>query len=170
MHSLIVSSLSGLLLLLPVVGIQLSMLSVAVVLAVAVAVVGLPHGGLDHRVGKHVLHSLASTSSTFVFVCGYLSVSILVVAAWFVSPLTTIVAFFCLSAWHFGLEEDERDTRTAWQWAGMVARGGMVIWIPAVFQGAEIARLLSTIAPSETELMATQIVSVIQFGCPFCSR
>ena len=55
MHSLIITSLTGILLLLPVLGIQLPMSQVALALAIAVAFVGLPHGGLDHRVGKKVL-------------------------------------------------------------------------------------------------------------------
>ncbi len=166
MHSLIITSLTGILLLLPVLGIQLAMSQVALALAIAVAFVGLPHGALDHRVGKKVLRSLSPTSSSLVFFCSYLLVALLVVTGWYVSPLLTIVGFFCLSAWHFGLEEDEREIRSRWHWAAMVARGGMVIWVPCVFQGEQISELLVTILPSEDTFAAAQVVALVQFVAP----
>jgi Brp/Blh family beta-carotene 15,15'-monooxygenase len=48
----------------------------------------------------------------------------------------------------------------------MVARGGMVIWVPSVFQGEKISELLITILPSADAFAATQVVALIQFATP----
>ncbi len=166
MHSLIIASLTGVLWLLSVFGLQFSPAPLALLVAVGVGVVGLPHGGLDHRIGQQVLSSLSAGSSTILFFASYLTIAILVIAGWFMSPWITISGFFCLSAWHFGLEEDERVSRNLWQWAGMVARGGMVIWVPTLFHGGEISRLLSIITSGDSLHVAEQIVSAIQLLAP----
>lgn len=166
MHSLIIIFASGLLMLLPLWGPELPLSKIALILAGLVAIVGLPHGALDHRVGKKLLRSYSESAATLIFFVSYLAVALVVVSGWFVAPQVTVMAFFCLSAWHFGLEEDDRLDRSRWQWAALVARGGMVIWVPAVFQGTEIVNLLAAILPKADDLAAGEVVALIQFAAP----
>lgn len=166
MHSLISIFASGLLVLLPLWGPEPPLSTIALVLAGMVAMLGLPHGALDHRVGKKLLRSYPDSSAMLIFFVSYLAVVLVVVAGWFVAPQVTVMAFFCLSAWHFGLEEDERSDRSRWQWAALFARGGMVIWVPAVFQGTEIVNLLAAILPASDFSAAGEVVALIQFAAP----
>lgn len=118
------------------------------VLAVLVAVVGLPHGAADHRFARPRLEPALRMAWLPVFLLGYLAVAIAVVAGWFVAPATTILGFFLSSAWHFGQEEPRfpagpRCLRPVFRFA----RGGLVIWTPLVFRNREVAAILGLAAP-----------------------
>jgi len=118
------------------------------VLAVLVAMVGLPHGAADHRFARPRLEPVLGVAWLPVFLAVYLAVAVVVVCGWFVAPAATIVAFFLASAWHFGQEESRlpigpRILRPAFRFA----RGGLVIWTPLVFQGREVGEILSLVAP-----------------------
>ncbi|MFT5299686.1 MAG: Brp/Blh family beta-carotene 15,15'-monooxygenase [Mariniblastus sp.] len=166
MHSLIVSFAICMTLLIQAWGLRLSFSTTAIVLAVCVAMIGLPHGALDHKIGTRLLGSFSAPASYAIFFLSYLTVAAVVVAGWFLSPVLTVFGFFCLSVWHFGLEEDERKCLSWMQWLSMVARGGMVIWIPTVFQGEAITQLLTSILPAGDILVAKQIVTVITIIAP----
>jgi len=166
MHSLIVTTIVCVTLLAGALGLGLPYWVTGVILTLGVALIGLPHGALDHRVGQRLFRSLNPLSAMILFFMTYLGVAAVVVLGWFVSPLLTISGFFCLSAWHFGLEEDERRIDSRLQWLAMVARGGMVIWVPTMFQGDQITKLLTLILPSGDTQVATQIVVAISIIAP----
>ena len=118
------------------------------VLAVLVAMVGLPHGAADHRFARPRLEPVLGVAWLPVFLAVYLAVAVVVACGWFVAPAATIVAFFLASAWHFGQEESRlaigpRILRPAFRFA----RGGLVIWTPLVFQGREVGEILGLVAP-----------------------
>lgn len=117
----------------------------AVVLAALVAVVGMPHGGLDHRVGRAVLRSVAGHRWVIPFSAGYLTVMAAVLAGWVWLPLFTLAGFVLLSAAHFGTA-DKRPGTTGGL-ALTVLQGGMVVWVPVLFQPAEFTRLLTWVVP-----------------------
>ncbi len=168
MHSILVTNSIVLLLMLECAGLGLSGLSfgsLAVGVAIAVALIGVPHGGLDHVVGRDLI-GYRSLSGTLAFLLMYMMVSATVVAGWYLLPRLTILVFFCLSAWHFGLEEDDRKHHSALQWAGLIARGGMVIWVPAMFQGPEVAALLNLVLPQADLNLANHVVGIIQVVGP----
>lgn len=166
MHSFAVSIVIGVLVLAQAFGFAMSYSAGAALLAAAVAVIGLPHGALDHRVGRKLMVGISAPVSYLIFFATYLIVAAAVVAGWFLSPLITILGFFCLSAWHFGLEEDERERRSVLQSLAMIARGGMLIWMLAVFQGDETARLLATVLPSSDFAVASQVIEIITLFAP----
>ncbi len=117
----------------------------AVALAVLVAVVGMPHGGLDHRFGQALFRPAAGRWWPVVFAAGYLAVMTVMLVGWWFLPLVTVCGFVTLSAVHFGTTEAEPGSpgglaRTALQ-------GGMVVWVPSLFQPAEFTRLLSWVVP-----------------------
>jgi len=140
--------------------------TLALLTAVGVAVVGVPHGGLDHLEGSKLLGMRGLRGITF-FSLAYICVSSFVVIGWYVLPLATILAFFVLSAWHFGLEEDQRGGLGVMGAAARIARGGMVIWVPALVQPQAITDLLATVMPVSNSGMATQVVAMLTVTGPF---
>ena len=124
------------------------------VLAVLVAVVGLPHGAADHRFARPRLEPVLGPAWLPVFLSGYLAVAVVVACGWFVAPAATILVFFLASAWHFGLEEPRPVACPRWlrRWLEPVirfARGGLVIWMPLVFHAREVAATLGVVAPAD---------------------
>ena len=118
------------------------------VLAVLVALIGLPHGAADHRFARPRLEPVLGLAWLPVFLVGYLAVAMLVVGGWFVAPAATVVTFFLASAWHFGQEEPRllvgpRGLRPVFRFA----RGGLVIWTPLVFHARDVAAILGLAAP-----------------------
>jgi beta-carotene 15,15'-dioxygenase len=118
------------------------------VLAVLVAVIGLPHGAADHRFAKPRLEPVLGMVWLPVFLAGYVAIAVLVVCGWFVAPAATVVVFFLASAWHFGQEEPRfpvgpRGLRAVFRFA----RGGLVIWTPLVFHAEDVAAVLGLVAP-----------------------
>ncbi len=108
--------------------------------AVLVAVVGMPHGGLDHLFARRWLRPRLGRIWPLPFLAVYLAVAGLVVVGWvFAAPLT-VVLFFLISAAHFG------DDPHAGQPANIV-EGGMVIWVPLLFRPAEVSELLAWVIP-----------------------
>jgi Brp/Blh family beta-carotene 15,15'-monooxygenase len=121
------------------------------VLALLVAVVGLPHGAADHRFAGPRLEPLLGPAWWGVFLAGYLVIAGAVVLGWFLAPAATIIVFFVASAWHFGQEEadltpGQRGAKLLRQ-AFRMARGGLVIWVPVALQTDEVVRILSLTAP-----------------------
>ena len=121
------------------------------VLAVLVAVVGLPHGAADHRFARPRLEPVLGIAWLPVFLAGYLAIAVVVVCGWFVAPAATMLAFFLASAWHFGAEEPRlpvgpRLLRPVFRFA----RGGLVIWMPLVFHAREVAAILGQVTPGNS--------------------
>jgi len=166
MHSLVITTLVSLVLLTHTCGLALPKSAEVIILAFAVSFIGLPHGALDHAVGRRLLRDFSPLSAYGFFFAAYLTVVGVVITGWFVSPLVTVLGFFALSAWHFGLEEDERTSVNLLHWLGIVARGGMVIWVPVVFQANEVTRLLGLILPGGDLTVASQIVEIVRFLSP----
>jgi Brp/Blh family beta-carotene 15,15'-monooxygenase len=68
-----------------------------------------------------------------------------VLAGWIWLPIFTLIGFVLLSAIHFGMADNKPSTA-----GGMLVdamEGGMVVWVPALFQPDEFTRLLSWIVP-----------------------
>ncbi len=168
MHSILMTTIVLSLLVLDFCGIGYSRLgfgSLILIVAAMVSIVGVPHGGLDHRVGQRFFRSPSLLSWAGFFV-SYLAISMIVVAGWYTVPLISVLAFFCLSSWHFGLEEDPGPKKSVLQWAGLIARGGMVIWVPAAFQTTAMTELLDMVLPQADVALASQVVAVVCYCVP----
>ncbi len=113
----------------------------AIVLAGCVAIVGMPHGGLDHLFGQAVLEPLGGRWWWTWFTSLYLGVAGLMVAGWLVAPAVTVTMFFLLSAYHFGAADGRRGL------AGLV-EGGAVIWVPLLARPQEVSQLLAWVIPA----------------------
>jgi Brp/Blh family beta-carotene 15,15'-monooxygenase len=138
--------------------------------ALAIAVLGVPHGGLDHWAGRRLFQSRFASGWWAVFFPTYLLVAIIFACGWFFAPVFTVVLFFLGSAWHFG-REDQRaidgnlkilPTNKAIKHVIAVSVGGLVIWIPALVRPDEMQSLLGLIVLTPNVESTIRIVYVTQ--------
>lgn len=129
----------ALLLVASVVGVPIS--GQVILLASLVAVVGVPHGGLDHLVGRVVCRPVFGRVWPIYFFSWYLALAGLVVVGWLSAPIATMTIFFLLSALHFAHTERDHPLLSP-------IFGGMVIWVPMLAQPESVAQSLDWIAPT----------------------
>jgi len=156
MHLLVISIISALAIGLSLVGWIPDPSLMIVGLAIAIAIIGVPHGGLDHWTGKAMLFDRVGTLWSLVFFPLYLAVAVVVVFGWVAVPWLTLVLFILMSAWHFGTEDDVQHDLDA------IALGGLAIWIPTLFRAQEMTSLLDQIVPMESSRFAISIMPTIQ--------
>ncbi len=165
MHSTLISALALTLVFATAIGLGLSRSVEVFTLAILVALIGVPHGALDHRVGQRLFHPAFGSFWAAAFFSTYLAFAVLVVFGWYVVPATTILSFFLVSAWHFGLEECEVDREVNCEgWIRhllAIASGGMIIWMPALCRGDEVAELLTLITPIDQDSTSAFCVSTV---------
>jgi len=161
MHLLVITIFSALATALSVAGWLPDPRWMVVGLAVAIAIVGVPHGGLDHWTGKAMLSDRFGAMWPLVFFPLYLAVAGFVVAGWVIAPWLTLVLFLLMSAWHFGTEDDVRLDLDA------IALGGLVIWVPSLFRSNEMTSLLNQIVPMESSRVTTLIMPTIHLVAIF---
>lgn len=149
-----------------VIGVRFSVSVTLAILCVAVALVGVPHGALDHWRGRRLLHRHLPKTWPLVFFPAYLLVAMIVVAGWLLVPVPTIVAFFLVSAWHFGWEDEQPDLPSnAKNHLAAIVIGGLVIWVPVLMRGPEVESLLRSIMPTaaadapESAMTAVRLVA-----------
>jgi Brp/Blh family beta-carotene 15,15'-monooxygenase len=119
--------------------------SLPVVLALLVGVVGMPHGGLDHRVGRRLLRPTLGWCWGPAFLAGYAALMAAVLAGWALAPLCTLAGFVLLSALHFGMADEQ--PRSPGSVAHAVLCGGMVVWVPSLARPTEMTQLLLWVVP-----------------------
>jgi Brp/Blh family beta-carotene 15,15'-monooxygenase len=154
--------------------------------AISIALVGVPHGGLDHWTGRRLLAPYLSRYWCLMFFPVYLLVAMTFALGWLVAPFLTAMSFIVASAWHFGLEDDKaRETTSA---AAIhtdseqqttstprqpllsristqlvaIAIGGLILWVPSLFRGEELRSLLTAIVPSTDIQIALRIVGSME--------
>jgi Brp/Blh family beta-carotene 15,15'-monooxygenase len=150
--------------------------------ALCIAIIGVPHGGLDHWTGRRLLVARFGSKWWIVFFPAYLAIAFAFAIAWYVVPVATVLLFFLLSAWHFGREDEKACECSIVQFTGSamteswtralyhrcvgflrsIAVGGLVIWIPSLCRSDEMRWLLSVIIPSSGTGDAEQVVEWTQ--------
>lgn len=143
------------------------------VLAVAMALAGLPHGALDPWVAWRA-GLWRSRRGFMAFHLGYVAIAAGVVAAWWFAPGPSLVVFLVISAWHFAgdwrlaLPTWARAvagvallTLPAWRWPAEVAGSFIVLAGPP---GAVIAAGLAAAAP----WLAVAMVAVVLVALRRC--
>ena len=98
------------------------------ILAVGVMLVGTPHGGLDHRLGRRLLVPSTGAAWPLAFAVGYIGLGAATAAFWLYWPAAGLTIFLLLSWAHFG----EADARESWPVVAVVARGGLPLVVPAL--------------------------------------
>lgn len=120
-----------------------------VVMSMFVAVLGLPHGALDpllaYRVG--LWHR---PLSLVLFLAGYLALSVLVVGAWLLAPVASLVGFLVISAAHFGSDWNAEQPVVI-----RVLTGVALLSLPAFRDTPEVARLFALISGPRAATVAS---------------
>lgn len=144
--------------------------TMVIIAAIAIAVLGVPHGGLDHWTGRRLLQSRFASRWWMVFFPTYIMVGFLFAFGWYLLPSITVIIFFLFSAWHFGREDQlsgpnitsgSKATRVIDHLVS-ASVGGLVIWVPAVARPEEMRSLLGLIIPGDAGNASANIVAVAQ--------
>jgi len=91
----------------------------------AVVLIGLPHGALDGAIAIHL--GFSRNVLLFIrFLCLYVGMAGLVIAAWMVAPALCLLGFLVISMVHFGAGDARHGT--GWvRGAEILAHGGLVV-------------------------------------------
>lgn len=109
-----------------------------------VAILGLPHGALDHRVAT-ALWPLSTLRQHAMFIVGYIGLTIAVLALWIIAPSVALAAFLIYSALHFS--DDWRADVGLWQ---SLPLGISVIALPALVFQSDVAVLFGFLTAEPT--------------------
>jgi Brp/Blh family beta-carotene 15,15'-monooxygenase len=157
--------------------------SMVLVASISIAVLGVPHGGLDHWTGRRLLAKRFPHRWWLLFFPAYLTIGILFGIGWYFLPTPTVLFFVIISAWHFGCEDQRsvicQNSLSIWQLAfnhfEVTAVGGLVLWIPILLRPDEMQRLLWLIVPASgtesvsTILGAMRIIALLLVPVATCS-
>ena len=113
-----------------------------VILAPAVALLGLPHGALDLPMAE-ALWPLRRPADRVRFHAAYLGLAGGVALLWWLAPAAALAAFLAYSALHFA-GDWEGDGRLAQAAGGISAIGA-----PALFHTGEVAAIFALLGPGE---------------------
>lgn len=133
-----------------------------VVLALTVALLGLPHGAVDHLQGRDLLRPRLAGIWPAAFAGLYVGAALLVIGAWVLAPAVLLIAFLLLAIVHFGAEDVEQDgllpTRAGRLVEGLL-RGSIPVAGPVLFHPSATGQLFSLLTPG-TQLQT--IFSILQ--------
>lgn len=125
-----------------------------IALALAVTVLGLPHGALDFAVAKS-LRLVDSLNSALYFITIYIAVSALAIMLWIAFPALGLGLFLVVSVYHFSA--DWRDTMPSYAGIGLAA---VILCGPAIFYSATLLTLFTALLLSHES--ATWIIQSMQ--------
>ncbi len=161
MHSALITILAATLVFAFAIGLGSSRNVEVFALSTLVAVIGVPHGALDHVVGKRLFRPTFGPFWGPAFFSVYLAIALIVVWGWYAVPEITILAFFIVSAWHFGLEDRDDQAGNWTRHLTAIAFGGLIIWMPSLCRGDDVVELLSIITPSNEVSKIGYCVAVV---------
>ena len=121
-----------------------------VVLAAAVAIVGLPHGALDHLVARQLFAPVLGSRWWMVFGLLYVGLAGLMLSIWLAFPLAALVVFLSLSALHFGWDDPLWVRRSSGLWDAVehTCVGALPIVLPTWLHAAEVTVIFGWMMPA----------------------
>lgn len=122
----------------------------AVIMAVLVAVVGLPHGAYDLESGRRLLSGRFGALWSPVFVTAYLIFAGLAGALWALAPLVGLWLLLVIGAVHWGDEDvtPAKGRRSVHLWLA-ISRGAIPVAVPCLAHPAQVAEIFTWLgAPS----------------------
>jgi len=123
--------------------------------AVAVALFGVPHGGLD-TVFARQLHGLRGLRDWSLFVALYSLLAAAVVGVWLIAPTVFLLGFLLISAVHFSGDPQAGSHRVS-----RALYGGAVIVLPAGLHGAEVGELFGLLAGTGAAGLVTPVLEAL---------
>jgi Brp/Blh family beta-carotene 15,15'-monooxygenase len=141
--------------------IELSNTAGIVALAVAVTILGLPHGALDFAVAKS-LNYVTSVRTAIIFLLVYTAVAALSILFWIQLPGAALSLFLCISVFHFS--SDWRATMPAY---ARICLAAIVLSGPSVLYSSIVLNLFVALLVSNG--LASLIIQAMQliFGLAF---
>lgn len=134
------------------------------VLAALIAVLGLPHGAVDHIQGRTLLAARWGHAWPVLFGAGYTVVAAAIVAAWIAWPPGLLIAFLVLAIGHFGAEDtaagrlvDSGDGGGGLRLGEDALRGALPVLLPIAFHPAVTAAHFAALLP-HTDVEAVRAV------------
>ncbi len=129
-------------------------------LIVLLPFVGIPHGALDYALARQFLQPRIGKGWALYFLTAYMLTMVIVLVAWWIHPTASFIAFLALTLYHFGTGDSLATPSTPQlvRIAEVLARGGLVLTLPAVFNRQEILQLFSYLIP---EPGARSVVSML---------
>jgi Brp/Blh family beta-carotene 15,15'-monooxygenase len=137
------------------------------VLASLVAVLGLPHGAVDHVQGRDLLARRYGATWTAVFAAGYTLAAAAVIGAWVAWPPALLIGFLLLAVAHFGGEDTaaspltSRHERFPTALIEPALRGALPVVLPITFHPAATGAHFAALLPGTTAATVTQVLHTV---------
>ncbi|MEL6497460.1 MAG: Brp/Blh family beta-carotene 15,15'-dioxygenase [Planctomycetota bacterium] len=122
----------------------------AVVMLVAVAMIGLPHGSYDMEVGRRLLSARVGRRWWIWFGVAYLALAALAAGLWALAPLVGLVLLLVGGAVHWGVDDLETSPAagdSGWPkrlWLGF-SRGAVPVAAPMLLSSHEVAEVFAAL-------------------------
>ena len=123
-------------------GISQNELSVSLILAVLVSLVGIPHGAMDPVIAKDV-GLMNTVKSSVLFLTAYLLIAVFVLVLFRMMPTPILVIFLLLSLYHFSVDWCVGNYRMQ-----QMAMASLVITCPTLFHFDDVVTIFSILIPS----------------------
>lgn len=131
------------------------------VLALAVSILGVPHGALDHLVGRRLLRRRLGSRWPLAFFPAYLASAGAVVLTWWLAPRMMLAIFLVYSIWHFGTGDLSAAARRSGASSLLApARGLVPVSLPAVFHPDAVTRYFNWLLPESAGLSASLVWTI----------
>lgn len=145
---------SGLWLVLNIIDITLPANLVIGIFALAIVILGVPHGALDYFFIEEFCKQMPATKM-YSCLAVYLGIAVISVYLWFLLPLLCLCLFLIISIYHFSC-----DWRHQAPILFRLAVASSVICTPAIFHNTEIIDLFSALLVTVEQ--STQLVLILQ--------
>lgn len=156
-HRLTFLGVAALIVVVDLLGVEVSSMVQLGALAVGVALLGIPHGAIDPLLAR-VFGVATTISQTVLFYVTYTVVAALVVVLWLLAPVLSLGAFLALSIWHF--RGDWAEELSAFESSAAAAT---VVCAPALFHPDSVSEIFSmlTFGTTVEPLVITARISAV---------
>jgi Brp/Blh family beta-carotene 15,15'-monooxygenase len=129
-----------------------------VLLAILVALLGIPHGALDADVAR-MLWPLRGWRAEAAFTAFYVTLTALVLLLWWAAPSVALFLFLGYSALHFS-----DDWSAAFPVLPRLAGGTLVVGAPLLFRPEESAAIFAFLAPAPAAAASVALFAALGLG------
>jgi Brp/Blh family beta-carotene 15,15'-monooxygenase len=138
-----------------------------VILALGVAILGLPHGALDIHVLRGEMEGRPGFWPSTGLVVAYVVAALLVLVLWLLRPRAALLAFLLVSAVHFG-QVDYPNWQNTWRGLPrllrVLGRGLIPIAVPSFFRAAETTAIYNELLGAHHALEVGAVRGLAQVG------
>lgn len=147
-----------------------SPLTSAIIMLVAVALIGLPHGAYDLEVARRIFAHRLGNAWWLLFGIAYLALAVLGLGLWMVLPWVGLTLLLVGGAIHWGLDdlECEHTSRRTRTWLAL-SRGAIPVASPMAFHSEAVSTIFSAIlGAQEVDASLVRVAGVVWLvlACP----